>query len=65
VARRGEGGRIEEAETVSGMGGSTSSCTLRSDEGGSTAKERACAAALIGEVNAGADPYFALHSAVV
>lgn len=62
----GEGGDEVMTEGEGrGMGGSTSSCTLRSAEGGSAAKWEACAAALMGRVNAGADPYADRHSAVV
>jgi hypothetical protein len=50
-----------------GMGGSTSSCTLRSDEVGSAACWSGRAVASMGSSDAGAAPYcpFLLHSPVV
>ena len=63
----GSGGESESEVGESGIGGSTSSCTLRRDEVGSAARWSGRAVASMGSFDAGATPYcpFFTHSAVV
>jgi hypothetical protein len=61
---REEGGS-DEWFRDKGTGGGTSSCTLRSAEAKSTAGLIVSAAAEMGRIAAGADPYFLLHSSVL
>ena len=56
-------GELRTGEGVRGMGGGTSSCTLRVS--GVRAERERSAASSMCVVDDGADPYFSLHSAVV